>query len=225
MFKYLNNPRLRFVDTPEEGGGSEADDAPEAPAERAEQAADDRGFPADTPLAEMTTEQQVAYWKHQSRKHEKRARPTNFDEIVEKARQFDELAEKNKTPDQKALDAVAAQAAAEASAKFGEIAVRAQIHAFRPTLTSEELDELLEDVDVRRFITDDGLDVDRIKRLADKLAAPKQENDTPPANQPVGGAALGFVLANTSAPPSGQGNSVDEVRARTVAKFQTTQAK
>ncbi|KZM71069.1 hypothetical protein [Nocardia terpenica] len=28
------------------------------------------GFPAETPLAEMATEQQLAYWKHQSRRHE-----------------------------------------------------------------------------------------------------------------------------------------------------------
>lgn len=31
------------------------------------------GFPADTPVKDMTAEQQVAYWKHQSRKHESRA--------------------------------------------------------------------------------------------------------------------------------------------------------
>jgi hypothetical protein len=32
------------------------------------------GFPADTPVSAMTTEQQVLYWKHQSRKHESRLR-------------------------------------------------------------------------------------------------------------------------------------------------------
>src|SRR5690349_19240148 len=31
------------------------------------------GFPADTPLTEMTVEQREAYWKHQARKHESRA--------------------------------------------------------------------------------------------------------------------------------------------------------
>lgn len=30
----------------------------------------DRGFPADTPLAQMNSEQQAAYWKHYSRQHE-----------------------------------------------------------------------------------------------------------------------------------------------------------
>ncbi|MDF2045143.1 hypothetical protein P2P98_03135 [Microbacterium sp. Kw_RZR3] len=35
--------------------------------------AGDGGFPADTPVKDMTAEQQAAYWKHQSRKHENRA--------------------------------------------------------------------------------------------------------------------------------------------------------
>lgn len=31
---------------------------------------DDRGYPANTPVAEMTADQQTAYWKHHARKHE-----------------------------------------------------------------------------------------------------------------------------------------------------------
>jgi hypothetical protein len=38
------------------GGGSDTDD--------------DRGYPANTPTAEMTPAQQTAYWKHHARKHE-----------------------------------------------------------------------------------------------------------------------------------------------------------
>ena len=31
----------------------------------------DKGFPADTPLSEMTAEQQTAYWRDKAQKHEK----------------------------------------------------------------------------------------------------------------------------------------------------------
>jgi hypothetical protein len=34
---------------------------------------DDPGFPKDTPVKDMSAEQQAAYWKHQSRRHEARA--------------------------------------------------------------------------------------------------------------------------------------------------------
>lgn len=51
-------PRLRFLEGDENGGGDGQQQT---------------GFPADTPVAEMTQEQQLAYWQHQSRKHERRA--------------------------------------------------------------------------------------------------------------------------------------------------------
>lgn len=56
-------PWFMFVTDDETGGGG--DDTPPA------LKADDKGFPADTPLSEMTAEQQAAYYKHQNRKAEK----------------------------------------------------------------------------------------------------------------------------------------------------------
>src|SRR5215218_296038 len=50
------------------------------------------GFPADTPVTEMTTEQQAAYWKHQSRKHEERARSReDYDDLKAKAAKLEKL--------------------------------------------------------------------------------------------------------------------------------------
>lgn len=57
------NPFIQTITTEEEGGGAESGAEPKAPA-----------FPADTSVKDMTPEQQAAYWKHQSRKHEDRVK-------------------------------------------------------------------------------------------------------------------------------------------------------
>lgn len=55
----------------------------------------DRSFPQGTPLEQMTTEQQVAYWRHHARKHEQRAAqaPTaeQLAELQAKAARLDEV--------------------------------------------------------------------------------------------------------------------------------------
>lgn len=218
--------RLRFFSLPAEGGSAAPDGGAAPDGAPASPTLNEHGFPDATPVAEMTQEQQTAYWRHKARKHEKNAKPTNFDEIAEKARQFDEQQEAGKTPDQRAVDAAAAAAAASARAeaiqKFGIPAVRAQLQAFRPNLTSDEIDELVEDVDMSKFITDDGVDVDRIKRLADKLTAPTGNGDTPPAAPaPNGGQALGFLLSNTE-PPQGNAGSVDYYRQQEAERYKKT---
>lgn len=51
-------------------------------------------FPQETPVAEMSLEDQVKYWKHYARKHEDRVksyRDLDIDTLTEKANAFDEL--------------------------------------------------------------------------------------------------------------------------------------
>lgn len=70
MFKRFVNPHLVFNDADLEGGGSGT------PAGTDEGAGKTKGaeFPADTAVNDMTPEEQAAYWKHQSRKHEDRVK-------------------------------------------------------------------------------------------------------------------------------------------------------
>lgn len=51
-------------------------------------------FPQETPVAEMSLEDQVKYWKHYARKHEDRVktyRDLDIETLTEKANAFDEL--------------------------------------------------------------------------------------------------------------------------------------
>jgi hypothetical protein len=57
MLDCTDRPRLRFVTDEEEGGGN-----------------DQPAFPANTPVKEMSPEQQAAYWQDKARKHEDRVK-------------------------------------------------------------------------------------------------------------------------------------------------------
>jgi hypothetical protein len=67
----------------------------------------DNGFPAETPVKNMTPEQQAAYWKHQSLKHESRA--TAFggltpEEVQRLKDENDQLKQAGLTDQQRAID-------------------------------------------------------------------------------------------------------------------------
>ena len=59
----------------DKGTGPGPDQASQEGEPRKEEAAG-QGYPPDTPVAEMTLEQQVAYWKQYSRKHESESKET-----------------------------------------------------------------------------------------------------------------------------------------------------
>lgn len=60
-------------------------------------------FPVNTPLAEMTPQQQSEYWRHKSRKHEQRANSrSDYDDVKKKAEKYDEIEQANKSELEKA---------------------------------------------------------------------------------------------------------------------------
>lgn len=83
----LTRRRLRFLDQPSgepEGPPAEPQPGPDAPPAPAPQppapraaapqrTVNDHGYPDSTPVAEMTPQQQAAYWRTQSKKHEARS--------------------------------------------------------------------------------------------------------------------------------------------------------
>ncbi|MDO5619279.1 AAA family ATPase [Kocuria sp.] len=127
------------------------------------------GFPAETPLAEMTGEQREAYWKHQARKHEKTVKDrADYDDLKVKAEQFDQLQEASKTPDQKALDAAIAKARADTLAEVADERVRSAFQARGANIAPEALEKFLSRVNLASYIGADGtVDVDQV---ADSLS-------------------------------------------------------
>jgi hypothetical protein len=124
----------------------------------------DPGFPADTPVADMTDKQQAAYWKHQSRKHENTVKTrADYDAVKAKAAQFDQLEAASRTEQERAIEAAKAEARQEALREAAPRMVSAEFRAAaKGVLTAEQVTTLLEDLDLNKYLTDKG-EVDVVK--------------------------------------------------------------
>lgn len=147
-------------------------DPPKDPADPPKDPAkpDDKGFPDHTPVAEMTAEQQAAYHRFQSRKHEGRAKDwadafpgktaAEIKVIVDAA----EAARRNTlTLDDKTLEDERAKARKETLAEMGPKAVASAFNLLLPSdMPEKEKDEVLEVIDLSKFLNSDN-EVDTVK--------------------------------------------------------------
>lgn len=127
----------------------------------------DNGFPANTPLTEMSGEQREAYWKHYARQHEATAKArADYDVVKAKADELDQYKAANATEHEKAVQAAAAQARAEALKETTPRLVSAEFRAATAgRLTPEQLATALEPLDMSKFLDSAG-NVDTAKVAA-----------------------------------------------------------
>jgi hypothetical protein len=129
----------------------------------------DKGFPAGTPVNEMTVDQQAAYWKHQSRNWENKAKSHNdYDQVKTELEQLRtaQMSDADKAiADARAEAEKAGRAAAqrELGSKIVDAHVQAAVTAER--ITKDQAETILEGLDRTKYLTETG-DVD-----TDKLAA------------------------------------------------------
>lgn len=134
----------------------------------------EHGFPKDTPLEQMTTEQQLAYWKHHSRKWENRASERkDYDELK---RENQRLKEQTQTEAEKAIEDARKEGKSEADKEWAVKAARSEVRGMLSGrgLEGDELDDALTFVDFNQFLDDNG-DVDSVKvqRYTDTVAPQK----------------------------------------------------
>ena len=181
---------------------------------------EDNGFPAATPVNEMTPEQQAAYWRHEAKKQQKRAE--KFEGIgdpdkiradiaaAEKAAEDARLAAMSES--EKALEAARKEAReagiAEGSGKWlkdavqSHVALLSQAPGETPEETKARVNGVLQYIDPTQFVGSDGaLDAEKLTSFANSLGsgvpAPKNEGD------PLIG-----LLQRQNQPPQGAGGSV-----------------
>jgi len=148
----------------------------------------DKGFPAETKIVDMTPEQQAAYWKFQSRKHEGNA--TNLKAEVDALKApkptptpvvKDESSNDNAPIDKEALRK---ELLLELKRDQAPELVKAQFEAIiGERLPEDTRNSILEDLNLANFVKEDGtLDKERIKAkaelLAGKEAAPVRQTRT-----------------------------------------------
>lgn len=159
-------PRLRFLEGEEGGEGGEA--------------TTETGFPANTPLEQMNVEQQLAYWKHNARKHENTVKArSDYDQLKADAAELAQLKQANATAEEQALEEARRQGENIGAARYVKAAVRGEIRATAPHLKVEQVDELLSIIDPSAVIRDDGeVDADKIGKIISSFA-PADKQETP----------------------------------------------
>jgi hypothetical protein len=139
--------------------------------------ASDTGFPPDTALVDMTTDQQLAYYKHQNRQAENKLKafkgvtPKQVTQMVSK---ISELEQAGLTADEKALKEAVEKAAAEATAAVtAQWAPKYQLAGITalaaPILDDDQLKGWLDGIDPSKFVTEDG-EVDKDKVMTNLTA-------------------------------------------------------
>src|SRR3546814_1652596 len=92
-------PHLRFFTDDAPGGGAGGEEA---------KPSDTPKFPADTPVKDMTAEQQAAYWQDKARKHEDRVKKygdVTPEKLAQLQREHAELVSKGQTAEEQAVEA------------------------------------------------------------------------------------------------------------------------
>lgn len=144
----------------------------------------DRGFPEGTPIAAMTPDQQVAYWKHYARQHENTVKA--FDgltpqQVAEMKTRLETLETEKLSADEKALKAARAEAstaAAEAAkAEFLPKLQAAEVKSIAAEIIKgDQLKTFLSVINPAAFVGDNG-EIDESKvmgALTGMFGAPQQ---------------------------------------------------
>lgn len=136
------------------------------------------GFPADTPVAEMTVAQQAAYWQHQSKKHEGRAieyRTAAGGKSAAEVRAEMEVADAARreklTADERAVEDARRETREATTREYGPKSVRAAFDLLLGDMPKEERDAEIELLDLSKFLNTTGdVDTDKVRRTAQKIA-------------------------------------------------------
>lgn len=159
--------------------------AEKAAAEKAaaEKAAKDKetdlGFPADTPVKEMTVDQRAAYYEHKARKHEERNKDllkiTGGKHGDDLKGDLDELAKLRKaslTDGEKAVDEAKSTTRAETVKDVGAKGARAVLEvALGHHPEDNDQSDVIDTLDLTKLVNDDGsIDTDKVRKLVEKIA-------------------------------------------------------
>jgi len=133
----------------------------------------DLGFPKDTPVAEMKPEEQAAYWKHQSRKHETRA--TEWSKVgktpAEVQAELENLRREKMSDSEKAVADAKAEGRAEAASEYGPKMARLAFETALSHVDEDRRKVLIDNIDLTKVINESGdVDTAKVKKLVDTLA-------------------------------------------------------
>ncbi len=148
-------------------GGDDQDPDPE-----------DFDFPSNTPLADMTVEQQKEYWRHKAQKHENRgkaAKRAETAEVKKLRKENDDLKREKMSAGEKAVDDARREGEQKAIIAAAPKIVSAELRAAGAAkgVDLEKLTAAAELLDHSKFLDDDGdVDTDKVNAFIEGIATP-----------------------------------------------------
>ena len=129
----------------------------------------------------------------EKRLNRERKRFADYDDLKAKAAKAEAFEQANATDLEKAAKAAREEGRNEALREATPRLVRAEFRAAaKGVLSSEQLTELLEDVDLSRFVSEDGsVDEKKIEKKIAALAPPKRDEEPAPRFPDLGGGKRG----------------------------------
>lgn len=173
------------------------------------------GFPSETPVDDMTPEQQVAYWKHQARKHEKSDKSkSDYEDLKAKAAELATLKAATATEQEKAVDEARREGENIGAERYLKDAVKGYFRAATGK-SNDEVDKAFEHIDAKSFVDGQGnVDVEKLEEFAKSFAS--ETSDTSHQSDPVKAA---IERQRQGGGGSGSG-SVEEIRKARLEKLQ-----
>lgn len=167
--------------TPEEIAAEEKAAAEKAAADKlvADKAADDakNGFPSETAVDDMTPDQQVAYWKHQARKHEKASKShADYDQLKQDAEELAKLKAANATDREKEVEEARREGENLGAERYLKDAVKGHFRAATGK-NPDEVDKAFEHIDAKSFVDAQGdVDVEKLEEFAKSFGGSGDSN-------------------------------------------------
>lgn len=178
MFRnHPNDLYLMTVEDGDEGGGSTRGETPR------EEPQEDKGFPTETAVADMTPEQQTAYWRDKAQKHERLWKEVKASEGYKNAgaykkvkAELDELKQATLSDAERAVDAARSEGETAGEARAAQRYQRKIVAAELQLATGQSADAL-KYLDHTAFLTDAGeVDADKVTEYAELHGASKTQD-------------------------------------------------
>lgn len=170
----------------------------------------EHGYPENTPLAQMSVEQQAAYWRHYARRNEDRLKQmADYAQLKEQAEAYQKYLQESQTEQQKAIVEAEQRGRKTALAEAGGHMVEAYVRAAATgRMTEEQVSTLLQGLDRTRFVNPatGQVDAQMVSAYVGMLAPAPVAVTYPPQFLPQPGMAQPVPPAGQplTYPPAGQ---------------------
>lgn len=141
--------------------------------------AEDKGFPPNTPVAEMTAEQQAAYYKDKATKHEGRNKELlkvtggkYGDDLKNDLDELAKLRQSQLSDSEKAVEQAKSEARSATIREVGTAAARTVLElALGHDPENNDQSDLIDTLDLTKLVADDGkVDTAKVRALVNRIA-------------------------------------------------------